>query len=498
MFLIIFKPIMSLFRFLSLIAICSILAGYPSYGLENSPNTSGVQSSGPGDKDDLSQIKRTNPIAPNRPAEQQALITAMGRDCHVLFIGDSNTHFWENRIFKDIWDHYYGDRHAINFGIGGDTINDIRSRLRDTRWGDCQPSVTVVLAGTNDRKDQPEYRAKKIKLLVGEVFAHFPHTHVLLISIPPCGLDKNEPLTTAYFATNDIIKSLADGKTTFFIDLAQTMTWEEGLGFAGIGGDRLHLNEEGRLRWVELMEPTIASILKDTPKTPLPHPELPVYTGDPHAPTILIAGDGAAAAGGFRAALQNELTKDGFAYHLLGPYFDPQLLPPLQSLYFGSWGERLDVLQKTIPPITQKYAPDILVLFAGFGEVNYGKNGTATIASRVGTLLDRVTTSAPSTRIVLCLITPNSDPAKNATIVTINKDLTNMLNARTSASRPIIVADCFGAVSPSMLHQGYNIDKEGFGKIATIVSSSIEAILRKNVQQRPTPVSQATRTVDSK
>ena len=419
-------------------------------------------------------------MAPNRPGEQQAVITATGKDCQVLFIGDSNTQFWENGGFKAIWDHYYGDRHAINFGIGGDAINDIRSRLRDAQWGDCQPPVTVVLAGTNDRADQPDQRAKKIKLLIGEVFLHFPHTHVLLVSIPPCGLDKNEPLKTSYFATNDIIKSFADGQNTFYIDLAQTMTWEEGLGFTGIGGDRLHINEEGRLHWAELMEPTISSILKDTPKAPLPHPELPAYAGDPHASTILIAGDGSASTGEFRTDLQNQLTKDGYAYHLVGPYSDPKVLPPLQSLYFGSWGEKLDVLQKTVPPITKKYKPDILVLFAGFGEVNYGKNETATIAPRVSTLLDNIAAASPSTQIILCAITPHADPTKNATIVEANASLADMLKARASSPKPVIYADCYNAIDPSTLSQGYLPKKEGFEKIAASVSPAIETILVKS------------------
>lgn len=433
-------------------------------------------------EDDLLQIKRTNTQAPDRPAAQQASVTAGGKDCKILFLGDSNTHFWEAGDAKPIWDHYFKERHAINFGIGGDTINDIRARLRDTKWGDCQPPVTVILAGTNDRGDQPAKRAKKIKLLLDEVFAHFPQTHALLMSIPPCGLDQHENLTISYFATNDIIKTYADGKRVFYIDLAKTMTWEEGLGFSGLGGDRLHLDELGRMRWAELMEPVIANLLNETPREPLGHRQLPPYTGDPQAPTILIAGDGMAARGDFRAALQYQLRDHGFKCHMVGPYADPRMPADAQPLHFGDWGARLDVLQKIIPPVTKKYTPDILVLFAGFGEVNYGKMQTDTFATSIGKIIDDTSARSPATQIIIGLITPHSDPSKNAAIIAANSQLLELLKRRAAGGKPVCYVDCYSAIDSNMLSQGYLFSKDGATRAAALTSPTIEAIFNKSIQ----------------
>lgn len=441
--------------------------------------------SAPADPDDLSAITWKNGMWPNRPAEQQAAVDAIGKDCKILLLGDSNTHGWGDGRAKFIWDHYFSPRGAINFGIGGDTTNGIRARLRDTNWGACQPPITVILSGTNDRGDKPDVRAKKIKLLVTEVFSHFPKTKVLLLSIPPCGLDEHEALTTSYFATNDIIKTYADGQKIFYIDLAKTMTWEEGLGYSGLGGDRLHLDELGRLRWAELMEPIIAQTLNEQPKKDLPHPLLPEYTGDPKAPKILIAGDGAAPILDFRISLQNELKSHKYSYHLVGPYTDPKTPPDFQGLHFGIFSASLAILQKVVPPVTKKYSPDILLLFAGFGEVNYGKNGTENLASQVEKVLDDTIARAPSTQIVLSLITPHSSPEKNATIIAANQNLLTMLKARAAAGKGILYADSYSAIDSTMLSQGYLPHKAGLLRAASNVSPTIEAILNKSTASRP-------------
>ena len=439
------------------------------------------------DVDDLAQITRTNAQAPGRPAAQQALVTATGKDCEMLFLGDSNTHFWENGDAKKIWDYYYTVRKAINFGIGGDTINDIRARLRDTTWGDCRPAVTVVLAGTNDRGDTPARRAKKIRLLLDEVLIHFPQTTVLLLSIPPCGLDEHEALTTSFFATNDIIKTYADDKRICYIDLAHTMTWEEGLGFSGLGGDRLHLDELGRLRWAELMEPTIAKTLHETALPPLPHPSLPDYIGDPHTPKILIAGDGIAFMGDFRYAVQYQLRDQGFKYHFVGPFADKRIPADAQGCYFAAWESGLGIIQKIVPPITSKYAPDILLLFAGFGEVNYGKNQTAAIAPPVSKIIDDIHARAPGTQIILALITPHAAPEKNATILAANKLLLDMLRTRAAAGDPIPYIDCYSAMDNTMLSQGYLPTKVGLQRAARLTAPTIEAVLNHYLRQGTLP-----------
>ena len=473
---------------LRILAIAALLfCSAPRFEAASSGEVKAAVSAGATDEDDLTRIKRTNTIAPDRPAAQQTIVAASGKDCKVLFLGDSNTHFWEGAEAKPIWDHYYKDRLAINFGIGGDTTNDIRARLRDTQWGDCRPPVTVVLAGTNDRGCTPAKRANKIKLLLEEVASHFPQTKILLVSIPPCGLEEHEPLTTSYLATDEILKTYADGKHVFYIDLAGSMTWEEGLGFSGLGGDRLHLNKLGRLRWAESMEPVIARTLNETPREPLPHPQLPEYTGDPNAPKIMVAGDGLAFNGDFRANLQYQLRDHGCKYHFVGPYADPGTPADAQPFHFGDWGAKLEVLQKTIPPVTKKYAPDILVLFAGFGEVNYGKNQTDTIATRAGKIIDDTCARSPSTRIIFCLVTPHSAAEKNATIITANQQLADMVKSRAAEGRPVLYVDCYSGIDNAMLSQGYLPSKAGSTRAAALVSPTIEAILKESLKSGSLP-----------
>ena len=67
----------------------------------------------------------------------------------LAFIGDSITQGWEGKG-KAVWDEFYGDRRAINLGIGGDRTEHVIWRLTHGNLANLTPKVAVLLIGTNN------------------------------------------------------------------------------------------------------------------------------------------------------------------------------------------------------------------------------------------------------------------------------------------------------------------------------------------------------------
>ena len=74
----------------------------------------------------------------------------------LIFLGDSITQNWEKhgppdwRDFVPVWDHFYGDRDAVNLGFVGDTTASLLWRIRNGEVAGIHPKVAVVLIGANN------------------------------------------------------------------------------------------------------------------------------------------------------------------------------------------------------------------------------------------------------------------------------------------------------------------------------------------------------------
>lgn len=74
----------------------------------------------------------------------------MGKDCGILFVGDSITQGWE-REGAEWWKKLFLPMKAINFGISGDRTESMLWRMEDTGLAvKTPPRYCVLLAGTNN------------------------------------------------------------------------------------------------------------------------------------------------------------------------------------------------------------------------------------------------------------------------------------------------------------------------------------------------------------
>jgi lysophospholipase L1-like esterase len=189
-----------------------------------------------------------------------------GRTCDIIFIGDSITDNFTGRptpgwgsVGGTVWDKYYANRDALNFGVGADATQNVLWRLDHMDIKGFKPKVAVILIGTNNTKNSPEEIAAGVKGVVEKTGQMFPTAKIILISILP-----NARATEKMAAANKLIEPLGDNKTVFYFDLASKMT-PVGNSWKGLGPDRLHLLPEGYELWAREMEPLLSKLIAAMP-----------------------------------------------------------------------------------------------------------------------------------------------------------------------------------------------------------------------------------------
>lgn len=188
-------------------------------------------------------------------------------DAQLLFIGDSITQGWEGGGAADVWKKYYGNRKAVNLGIGGDRTQHVLYRLQNGNLEGIKPKVAVVMIGTNNSNgddNTPGQIADGIRAIVKELRSKQPQMKVLLLGIFP----RSENLTPQrgkLTLINQVIHKLDDGENVHFLDIGHRFLNEEGLLPASVMPDYLHLTPDAYRIWAEAIEPKLASLLGDEP-----------------------------------------------------------------------------------------------------------------------------------------------------------------------------------------------------------------------------------------
>ena len=186
-----------------------------------------------------------------------------GQECDIIFIGDSITQNFQNQppsgwdlVGGDVWKKYYGNRHALDFGVGADGTEHVLWRLDHMDIKDLTPKVAVILIGTNDTQYSSADIAAGVQAVVAKTQQTFKGVKIILLSITPTTRQ-----TQTVLDTNKIIQTFGDDKTVFYFDLASKMTPEDD-NWKGVGHDHLHLKPEGYELWASEMDPLLTRLLE--------------------------------------------------------------------------------------------------------------------------------------------------------------------------------------------------------------------------------------------
>lgn len=179
----------------------------------------------------------------------------------LVFIGDSITQGWEGNG-KEVWKEFYGERNAVNLGIGGDRTQHVMWRLDNGNLEGITPKLAVVMIGTNNsNSNQPEQIADGVEQIIDRLRTKTPETEILLLGIFPRGADPNDPRRQVNEKTNELIAQFADGEQVHFLDIGESFLQDDGTLSKEIMPDLLHLSENGYRIWAEAIEPKVEELM---------------------------------------------------------------------------------------------------------------------------------------------------------------------------------------------------------------------------------------------
>ena len=179
----------------------------------------------------------------------------------LVFIGDSITQGWEG-AGKQVWEEFYGDRNAVNLGIGGDRTQHVIWRLDNGNLKGISPDLAVIMIGTNNSGDNtPEEIADGITRIVEQLKTKTPETEILLLGIFPRGATPDDPRRQVTQKTNALIARLDDGQQVHYLDIGDEFLEDDGTLSKEVMPDLLHLNENSYRIWAESIEPTVKKLM---------------------------------------------------------------------------------------------------------------------------------------------------------------------------------------------------------------------------------------------
>ena len=179
----------------------------------------------------------------------------------LVFIGDSITQGWEGRG-KGVWKKFYGERNAVNLGIGGDRTQHVIWRLDHGNLAGISPKLAVLMIGTNNSgSNTPEQIAEGITVIVDQLKKKTPQTKLLLLGVFPRGATPEDQRRQVNEKTNAIVAKLADDEQVFYLDIGKGFLQDDGTLTREIMPDLLHLSEQGYTIWAESIEPQVVKLM---------------------------------------------------------------------------------------------------------------------------------------------------------------------------------------------------------------------------------------------
>lgn len=180
----------------------------------------------------------------------------------LIFIGDSITQGWEG-AGKDVWKKYYGQRNAVNLGIGGDRTQHVLWRLDHGNIDGISPKVAVIMIGTNNSADDRNTASEMvdgITAIVRELRERLPETKLLLLDIFPRG-ERFNPQRGKILQVNQTIRKLHDGKSVHYLAIGYQFLEPDGSMSKEVMPDFLHLSPRGYEMWAAAIEPKLSALM---------------------------------------------------------------------------------------------------------------------------------------------------------------------------------------------------------------------------------------------
>jgi lysophospholipase L1-like esterase len=225
--------------------------------------------------------KRTNsavfPISRNNSfwmdRHNRSLVLSRQGKIDLLFLGDSLTQGWEE-AGKQVWNEYYSQWNAANFGIAGDQTGHILWRITIGKELEAIfPKVIVLLIGTNNIRigNTPAETAIGVRAILAELRKQKPNTKILLLGVFPRanpGISKefqtisSQKLNRQIPLVNNYLRKFSDGQNVFYLDIGKVFLEKDGGISREIMPDFIHLSERGYRIWASSIQDTLDRLMQ--------------------------------------------------------------------------------------------------------------------------------------------------------------------------------------------------------------------------------------------
>jgi lysophospholipase L1-like esterase len=174
----------------------------------------------------------------------------------IAFVGDSITEGGD-------WAAWFPDVTTANFGVSGDTTDNVLLRLGPIV--DSEPDEVLLLVGTNDlgTRQSVEHLVRNIQSILVELRRDLPGTRMLVQSILPRGREFAERIQEA----NIHLRQFAATVHAQYLDLWPSFAGPDGELDAAYSDDRLHLNAKGYEAWLSELRPALVRLKEEPPMT---------------------------------------------------------------------------------------------------------------------------------------------------------------------------------------------------------------------------------------
>ena len=204
-----------------------------------------------------------------------------GGPVDLVWLGDSITQNWEKhgppewKDFAPVWQHFYGDRHALNLGFVGDTTASVLWRLDNGEVAGIAPKAVVLLIGANNLGRVhwgAEDTLAGIDAIVADLRRRLPEAKILLLGILPSV--RSDWATETTLAVNKALATrYAHGPGVTFMDVS-SLFMRDGKVDRDMFYDPketppdppLHPTAQAQARIAETIEPTLSAMLGDKSK----------------------------------------------------------------------------------------------------------------------------------------------------------------------------------------------------------------------------------------
>ena len=191
-------------------------------------------------------------------------IERRGGNIDLVLLGDTITEFW-SKTGKDSYAELEGWS-PLNLGFGGQCTEHVLWRIQNGILDGYQAKAVMIMIGSNNigrfGDEQPEWVAAGIKKIVETVKEKQPQAKILLLGIFPRGSTTADKNNMRIMETNELLPTLADDKTVFYMDIGKSFLNEGGDVKPELMPEYFIPNAEGYKAWLDAVKPKLSELMK--------------------------------------------------------------------------------------------------------------------------------------------------------------------------------------------------------------------------------------------